>query len=263
MIDLRDIVSLADEAFALDWYKEDKYTSIGQAVHDIKYDYLPKNNLSDDGCRECIDLLVQKLMPFAEDIDIIMPVPSFNPRYSDNPNGDYKIMYIVAWYLGQFSHKPVDFSTLKKLSSKQAKDSELLSSDYSCDKLSDTVNKVLLIDDLFGEGNTAKFTVNALKNSNPHVFVKFVSLTKNKYGGIHKLQECRISKFNPHHVSDSGKESIELYFYSNKKAEKVKIWSDNNQFETVKKALDEKDFSKIFEFPVYRNQRGYWQIENK
>ena len=36
-IDLRGEVRLADEALALDWYKDNGYTNIGEAVCAIKY----------------------------------------------------------------------------------------------------------------------------------------------------------------------------------------------------------------------------------
>ena len=56
--------------------------------------------------------------------------------------------------------------------------------------------------------------------------------------------------------------SIDLYFYKNDKAERVKIWSNHNLFQEVKEAYDKKDFNKVFEFSIYKKQNGYWQIDD-
>ncbi|MBT0913580.1 phosphoribosyltransferase [Streptococcus salivarius] len=261
-IDLREEVRLADEALALDWYKDNGYTNIGEAVCAIKYGYIQNNSLAYTQLQHEINYLVEQLKIYVENCDIILPVPSFNPYHKDNPDGNLKIMYMIAERLSEVSGKKVDFSVLEKRTPEQAKDSQISADSYVSKNLPSNIKNVLLIDDLFGEGNTARFTVEALKKSNPNIFVRFVSLTKNKYGGIHKLQECRISKINPYHVNDSGNESIKLYFYKDKgkKSETVRIWSDNNQFALVKEALEAKDFSKVFVFSVYRNQKGFWQI---
>lgn len=258
VIDLRDEVQQADEAFALDWYKDDGYTDIGSAVYNIKYGYIKNGTLTDEELGQEINYLVERLMPFASYCDIILPIPSFNPRHQFSPNGEPKIMYIIADALGKESGKKVDFSILEKLSSNQAKDSQLSANDYISKTLSSHIKNVLLIDDLFGEGNTANYTVSALKQMNPDIFIRFVSLTKNKYGGIHKQYDCRISQYKAYHTSES--ESINLYFYKNDKAERVKIWSDHSQFQDVKQALDIEDFNKIFEFSIYKKRNGYWQI---
>ena len=42
-IDLREEVGLADEALALDWYKDNGYTNIGEAICAIKYGYIKKH----------------------------------------------------------------------------------------------------------------------------------------------------------------------------------------------------------------------------
>ncbi|SDQ68663.1 phosphoribosyltransferase [Streptococcus equinus] len=256
-------VPQADEAFALDWYKDNnEYTDIGWAVHNIKYVYIKNGTLSEN-CFE-IKYLVKQLMPFVSDCDVILPIPSFNPKHEHNPSGELKTMYEIATCLKKVSGRKVDFSILEKVSSNQAKDSQLSADDYISNILPSHIKKVLLIDDLFGEGNTAKYTVAALKQKNPNIWVRFVSLTKNKYGGIHKRYDCRISKFDDcYHISDKGKESLNLYFYRGDKGDKVecvKIWSTHSQFQDVKQAFDSKDFKKIFKFLIYKNEKGYWQI---
>ncbi len=261
MIDLREEVPHADEAFALDWYKDDNgYTDIGRAVYDIKYGYIKNGFLSDEGMSQAIDYLVAQLIPFVNNCDIILPIPSFNPKHKHNPSGELKIMYMIAECLGSSSGKIVDFSVLEKISPNQAKDSQLSASDYVSKVLPNHINKVLLIDDLFGEGNTANYTISALKRVNPNIWVRFVSLTKNKYGGISKQYDCRISKYDSYYINDNGNEAVNLYFYKNDKAEHVKIWADHSQFQDVKQALDSKDFNRVFEFSIYKNQNKYWQI---
>lgn len=262
MLNLQDEVQQADEAFALDWYKNDGYTNVGQAVFDIKYRYIYNRNLTVEQLDNTLSFLVNELLRFTNDVDLILPVPSFNPRCENNPEGDLKIMYIVAESLSKKSGKNVDFSILEKTSSNQAKDSTLSARDYISGKLSPQIQKVLLIDDLFGEGCTANYTVSALKEINPSVFVRFVSLTKNKYGGIHKCYDCRISKYVPHSIMDNGNESIDLYFYKDNKPEHVKIWSNHRLFQEIKEAYRRNDFNRVFEFSIYKKQNGYWQIDD-
>lgn len=260
MIDLKDEVQQADEAFALDWYKDNGYTDIGSAVCDIKYGYIKNDTLSVERLNELINYLVGQLKPFVKGCDIILPIPSFNPRHKNNPSGELKVMYMIADRLGEVSGKNVEFTILQKTSSNQAKDSQLTANDYTSKTLPDDIKNVLLIDDLFGEGNTANYTVSALRQMNPDIFIRFISLTKNKYGGIHKDYDCRISQYNPYKAYSSGIESIDLYFYKNNKSERVKIWSDHSRFQEVKRAFDIEDYNKIFEFSIYKKDNGYWQI---
>lgn len=249
------------KAFALDWYRDDdKYTDIGQTVYNIKYVLIPNHQLTVKELNEELDYLASALLPFTEGIDMILPVPSFNPQHYNNPDGDLKMMYMLADRLGEISGKNVGFSILEKCSEKQAKDSRLRSSDYVSKRLPNHVRNVLLIDDLFGEGNTAKYTVSALKKMNPDVLVRFISLTKNKYGGIPKRYSCRISKFEPYHPSDNYDDSIDLYFKVDGRNEKVRIWENHPRYDNVKIAYEKGRLNDVFEFSIYKNQRGFWQI---
>lgn len=260
MIDLSNEVKQVNEALALDWYKNDGYTDIGSAVCNIKYGYIKNRTLSDEKTLQEVNYLVEQLLPFVNDCNIILPVPSFNPYHKANPNGDLKIMYMIADSLGKACGKDVGFSILKKLSSNQAKDSKLGEDDYVSEVLPAHIKTILLIDDLFGEGKTANYTVSALKKMNPNVFVRFISLTKNKYGGIHRHYDCKISKFDPYHSSDDYDDSIDLYFKVGEKNEKVRIWENHSRYENVKIAYENGKFDEIFEFSIYKNQKGYWQI---
>lgn len=253
-------VPQADEAFALDWYKDNGYTDIGNAVYNIKYGYIKNRTLSKECFIQERKYLVEQLLPFVSDCDVILPIPSFNPKHEHNPSGETKIMYEIATCLEKVSGKKVDFSILKKVSSNQAKDSQLSEDDYISNILPSHIKKVLLIDDLFGEGNTAKYTVAALKRKNPNIWVRFVSLTRNKYGGIHKHYDCKILKYDHYYTNDKGDKSIKLYFCRNGKTEYVTIWPNQSQFQDVKQAFDSKDFDRIFEFSIYKKKNGYWQI---
>ena len=262
VIDLLEDIPQADQALALDWYQNNGYSDIGKAVFDIKYSYILNQGLTVEQLDIALNFLVNSLLEFTYDVDLILPVPSFNPNHKKNTGGDLKIMYMVAERLGVVSGRKFDFTVLEKISSNQAKNSLLNESDYISKKLPSQIKKVLLIDDLFGEGNTAKYTISVLKRANPNISVRFISLTKNKYGGVHKFYDCRISKYNAYHISDNGDASIDLYFYKNDKAERVKIWSNHNLFQEIKEAYDKKDFNKVFEFSIYKKQNGYWQIDD-
>lgn len=258
-IDLREEVRLADEALALDWYKDNGYTNIGEAVCAIKYGYIKNKSLAYSQLQHEINYLVEQLKIYVENCDLILPVPSFNPHHKDNPDGNLKIMYMIAERLSEVSGKKVDFSVLEKRTPKQAKDSQISADSYVSKNLPSNIKNVLLIDDLFGEGNTANYTVSALKRKNPNVFIRFISLTKNKYGGITKKYECRISKYRKSSVNNES-ESIDLYFYRDDKPEHIKIWQEHHLFGVVKQAFEKNDFKRVFDLYVYRNSNGYWTI---
>ena len=265
MIDLQNKVQQAEEAFALDWYQdEDGYTKIGNIVHDIKYNFL-RNYFSfpeKEKVDYLIDKLVDQLLPFVGDCDVILPIPSFNPRHKNNPTGDLKIIYMIVTRLSEVSKVPVNFDILEKTSPNQAKTSLILATDFKSKKLPSYVNRVLLIDDLFGKGTTAKYCIDALKNNNPNIFVRFISLTKNKFGGIHKKITCKLLSDGIPMNAKNKKEFIILHFQFNDIDNKVWIWEDNFRYQEVKDAYINKEIGKSFEFYMYEKQNGYWQIDD-
>ena len=265
MIDLQKMVPQAEEAVALDWYQdEDGYTEIGNAVHDIKYSYL--NNYfscpENEKLNYLIDMLVDQLLPFVSDCDVILPIPSFNPRHKNNPTGDLTIIYMIVTRLSEVSKVPVNFDILEKTSPNQAKTSLILATDFKSKKLPSYVNRVLLIDDLFGKGTTAKYCIDALKNNNPNIFVRFISLTKNKFGGIHKKITCTILSDGRPTNAKNKKEFIILHFKFNDIDNKVWIWEDHSRYQEVKNAYINKEIGRTFEFYMYEKQNGYWQIDD-
>ena len=62
-----------------------------------------------------LNFLVDSLLEFTYDVDLILPVPSFNPNHKRNTGGDLKIMYMVAERLGAVSGRKFDFTVLEKL----------------------------------------------------------------------------------------------------------------------------------------------------
>lgn len=263
MIDLSDEVLQANEAFALDWYKDDNgYTDIGNAVCNIKYDYIKNNDLSDEQVSHAINYLVEQLLPHVSDCDVILPAPSFNPYHKDNLAGELKMMYMVADCLSKASKVPVYFDILEKISPNQAKTSQLKASDYRADRLPSHVNRALLIDDLFGKGNTANYCINALKNYNPNIFVRFISLTKNKFGGIHNKIICSLLLDGEPRMAKNKKECIKLHFTLNDNDKVVWIWEGNSHYQEVKNAYINREFGKTFEFYMYEKSNGYWQIDD-
>lgn len=263
MINLRNEVQQADEAFALDWYKDDNgYTNIGNAVRNIKYDYIKNNVLSNEQADYAINYLVEQLLPFVSDCDAILPAPSFNPYHKDNLTGELKTMYMIAVCLSEVSKVPVYFDMLEKISPNQAKTSQLKANDYRANKLPNHVKRVLLIDDLFGTGNTANYSISALKRENPNVYVKFISLTKNQFGGIHKKFVCTLGIDGVPQIAKNGKFSIVLHFEDNGHDSKVWLWEESSHYQEVKDVYENGEFGRRFEFFMYQNQKGYWQIDD-
>lgn len=261
-IPLTDIVDYAEEAFALCAYKFEgeqgfSYTDIGNLVYRLKY---CRSSMSDEEIKKMILQLADYLKEYSVDIDLILPVPSFNPLHQYNPSGDFKLMYEVADCLSRLVKKPTNPTILEKKTSAQAKDSILSSSDFSSKSLSSDIKRVLVIDDLFGSGSTAKMVLSAFKETNPTIFIRFISLTKNMYGGIPKKRECRLSRYESPNISANGQEFLVLYFYDGDKSEKVRVWEDSNIYSEIKEAFQEGDYLKTFVLPLKKNRKGYWQF---
>lgn len=265
MIDLLEEDLNADEAFALSWYKEDNaYTCLGGLVHDIKYKYIKKYMVSDEEASVYLDKIISKLVEYTNGIDLILPIPSYNPRTKSNPNGEYKTMYLVAERLSNKTGIPWDSEIVRKITERQAKSEEINQEDFEASLLPSEFRdaKILLIDDLYEAGTTARYTVNALKNKNPHIFIRFVSLTKNKYGGMHREVDCSIvsSKCN---WSINGDKYIELKFSRNNKEQRLYVFETSKYFEEIDDARRKRQLNKIFQIPVYMSSTGYWRVSEK
>lgn len=262
MIDLQEEDLNADEAFALSWYKEDNtYTCLGGLVHDIKYEYIKNNIISDEEASVCLDEIISELVEYTNGIDLILPIPSYNPRTKSNPNGEYKTMYLVAEGLSNKTEIPWNSEIVRKITERQAKSEDINQEDFEASLLPSEFRdaKILLIDDLYEAGTTARYTLNALKNKNPHIFIRFVSLTKNKYGGMRRKVDCSIA--SPEIYSSINEDKyIRLKFLRNNEEKKLCVYETSKYFEVIDDARRKGQLSKIFRLPVYKNLKGFWNV---
>ena len=173
-------------------------------------------------------------------------------------------MYLVAERLSNKTGIPWDSEIVRKITERQAKSEEINQEDFEASLLPSEFRdaKILLIDDLYEAGTTARYTVNALKNKNPHIFIRFVSLTKNKYGGMHREVDCSIvsSKCN---WSINGDKYIELKFSRNNKEQRLYVFETSKYFEEIDDARRKRQLNKIFQIPVYMSSTGYWRVSEK
>jgi hypothetical protein len=256
-INLRDIIENAEIAIALDWYKDDSgdYTQIGNLVYRLKY------NHSNDIVSLAIAFkkfvaAFEELNPNSR-IDFIVPVPSYNPRTLNNPNGTEKIMYLVAEHLGRILNKGTCYNLVQKMTDKQAKTNPLLPEDIQAGVLPELYQNatVLVIDDLFGTGNSANYTLRAIKEKNPHVKLIFVTATKNKYGGLGHSVQGRLNSNMPK-TADNGHQYFQIDFKYGDSDEHVNVFEDKAFFDAIKGMNP----GALINFQVKRNQKGYWNI---
>lgn len=256
VIRLEDIIINCDEAFALSAYKESPNvcTSIGDTIYQLKYNLKWSEN--NTYYMRLIQKLVMKLVPYTEDIDLILPVPSYiNTDYND------KIMYLVAQELSKYTDIPYKFDILHKLVDIESKSHNLTEDVFSAKKLEEQFkySKVLLIDDLFGEGTTANYVVNKLKTNNPEIKIRFISLTKNELGGIGKSYLCSLDMDEGLQLASNGKEYFVFHFSKNGNNETLYLFEDNKFFEDVKNSFyDNKQFELILK--LKKNTRNFWVI---
>ena len=236
VIRLDDIVINCDEAFALSAYKESPNvrTSIGDTIYQLKYNLKWTEN--NTYYMSLIQKLVMELVPYTEDISLILPIPSYIKTHYNE-----KIMYLVAQELSNYTDIPYKFDILHKLVDIESKSNNLSENVFSAEKLEEEFkfSKVLLIDDLFGEGTTANYVVNKLKTKNPEIKIKFISLTKNELGGIGKTYLCSLDMNAGLQLASNGQEYFILHFSKNGNKETLYLFEDNTFFEDVKKSFYE------------------------
>lgn len=262
MLDLSQHVKGARNCFALDWYKSDKeiFTEMGKLVHDIKYKYRDDASRTEE-YKTIVRKIATELERFTDDIEVIVPMPSYNPRSRANPRGEQKIIYSITAELAKNVEKKYVPNVLIKINDKQSKVENLSRSDFRVNKdIAKELDKVLLIDDLFGTGKTANICIELLKESNPGMDIDFVSLTQNKYGGIAKLTECKIKQSSKITLTQNGKSrKINMYFTDNGDDKEVYLFSDNEVFEKVSEAIKKAQYDQKFCFPI-KQINGYWKI---
>lgn len=256
VIRLEDIVINCDEAFALSAYKESPNvrTSIGDTIYQLKYNLKWTEN--NTYYMSLIRKLVVELVPYTDDISLILPIPSYIKTHYNE-----KIMYLVAKELSNYTNIPYKFDILHKLVDIESKSNNLTENVFSAEKLEEEFkfSKVLLIDDLFGEGTTANYVVNKLKTNNPEIKIKFISLTKNELGGIGKTYLCSLDMDAGLQLASNGQEYFILHFSKNGNKETLYLFEDNAFFEDVKKSFYE---NKQFELnlKLKKNSKKFWVI---
>lgn len=259
--DLIDIVTEAEVAVALDYYKQDLvHTDIGELVNKLKY-----RKYEDESQRkEYLNLLTEHFVSYVENnfnvsFDYIIPLPSYNPKTPLNKEGTPKIMYIIGNCIAENLSIPLDYSSVTKLVDKEAKNGSLTLGDFHATKIGrDSRNlNILLIDDLFGEGNSANLTIEVIKAANPTARVYFISATNNKYGGLGKDVMASINFSRGRNKTKAGNNYIVLNFRYNGIEESCYIYDSHESYTEVNGMFDILDTNEI-SLKVKRNTKGYW-----
>jgi hypothetical protein len=171
-------------AGAISWYKNNyKYTAIGKLVYELKY-----GNFSNDERQQKINELATFVSCYVNIIKrylkassiLLVAMPSYKPL------GKFKIPYGIVSKIS--NDNIVDCSDyVKKTKDFQAKnirvsETATFEGSFVSSAMPQQDAPILLLDDLFGTGRTAKCVTEAIrrKNNNP---IYFLSLTANKYGG--------------------------------------------------------------------------------
>ncbi|KAA9290554.1 hypothetical protein QP168_04035 [Aerococcus urinae] len=257
------------EAYYLDWYKdkiiEDRgpeHTDIGKCVYQLKYVYTPQmcqpysdlpNWLEEAYMEELIklaDFVVQGLKEIDLAFDFIIPAPSFNPRTEFNPHGQVKFIYDLVNVLSAKLGLPYHKRCLFKKDNVTAKDSIVSSENFAASSIRLPKNFSshsrtgsaqpigLVIDDLFERGDTAKISLGLLKAKNPGMQFKFLSCTKNKYHGLGKKVQVKISSFQEFTAkNDSQFIKLKVVSPGEFQGKIVRVFSDNAGYDIFKEQL--------------------------
>jgi len=253
-IELNSTIRNVDEAFALDWYKnDDGYTELGNYVYTFKYKN-DSNEPNKEKLKQFINLIHSELKDIS--FDIIIPVPSYNPRTKENENGDFKLMYNVVEGLADTMKKPYSFEFVTKNTEKQAKDSILQEDNFKSINISLKNCTVLVLDDLFQSGDSANFTITALKKLNPDVNFKFCSITKNKFGGIGKRKIVEIFFKPGYNIAKNEKKYLTLF---TEDRNSINIFEGSPGFDEISKSFDNHEYKQQFEV-IVKESNGYYNV---
>lgn len=259
--DLTDIVTKAEVAVALDYYKRDLiHTEIGEAIHNLKYKRQRDQSQINEDYKTVVAHFISYIAKnFDITFDFIIPVPSYNPKTPLNQAGEVKVMYEVATVISALISIPLDYSSVTKLVDKQAKNGFLKPDDFYATKIADDYQElnILLIDDLFGEGNSVNFTIEAIKAANPTAKVYFISATNNKYGGLGKEVPVSIDFTRHIQTSKAGNEYITVIFMYNGNEEHGYVYDTHESYPTIRGMLHNLDCNNI-NLKVKKNSKGYW-----
>jgi len=136
---------------------------------------------------DCLEKIVELIKPFLDawedlnEVDIVLPVPPTKPRAYQPAT---EIARSIAEHLG------VSFidQILEKTSSEQAKDApgtaETVKASIKATEKATREHTILLVDDLYGTGNTMRDSVTALKDDPKLTKIFVLAMTKKKGAAI-------------------------------------------------------------------------------
>ncbi|WP_237208033.1 hypothetical protein [Rothia nasimurium] len=251
----------AEESFAIDFYSSapKTYTPIGQLVHDLKY----QKELHDNELTRLTKTIAYILFYFLShntkisNFDAILPVPS----YAENPSLlKNKPVYRVAAEFSKISSIQLIEQGLKKNTSKQAKNSKIDQSAISCTR-NNLPENILLIDDLFQSGDSAKYSINAIKSLNPHCKITFISFTKNKHGGIPKHYKAHLARNSKRRITKFGSAFYSLTVLIDGTPKNVNIFENATGFKIIEDLYRGKQYDTQLNIQMSKNDKGYWSIK--
>lgn len=174
-----------------------------------------------------------------------------------------KAPYLIVKKLSEISGVQPIFNALIKNTSKQAKSAELKSEDISCTRR-DLPTNLLLIDDLFETGDTARISINAIKSMNPRCNITFVSCTKNKFGGMPKKYKATINDETPYGIAKNGVPFIRLRVSIDGNLKNICVFQNDypEEYDRLKGAHSNKSTrNNEITISAKKNQKGYWTFK--
>lgn len=174
-------------AYALRAYSiSGEYTKLGGLVHNLKYNKF--NNQIKENLDELMSLSYLNIRFLLPNTDFyLIPAPSFGENSVLTKKLPYMFTefirseFIGAEFRNDLVHKKINFTSKTLKIGTELPDDCIVSDFFPCDK------PIVVIDDLYGEGATARAIVRAIKSVGNNNEIIFISLTYNKYGGIKQL----------------------------------------------------------------------------
>lgn len=246
----------------IDWYKsDDGYTEIGQLVHDLKYRY--RGNDSKAYVHKAKNLAGRALI-FLETRgtprpEAVAPVPSFNAWTTINKDGSLKIPYIVGAALAD-SLGVKFIIPVEKTTAMQSKDGVLPAGAFRATN-AEIPRSVLLLDDLFGSGASARMVSQAIKARHPNSDIDFLTLTRNKFGGIGKSVDLeKATQF--HRVSKNGAPYFVFSFMDSSEKRYGCVFAESEGYALISQETSKNSMAE-FRADAYPPSDGsFWKLKN-
>lgn len=244
--------------------KANEYSELGKIIHDLKYVYLTKDGQLRAGSeKEFYFKLNQLTVLFVDfykekhlNFDLLIPAPSYNPNTLENPKGKIKIVYELTKSASKYLGIPYNHGYLKKNTASEAKNTSLLREHYEGYSINEPIRDVVIIDDLYESGSTAKYSLSILKEKNPNINFQFLTLSRVLFGGIGKPARAQIHHKNGIRESKNGNEYITLIiFFEDGSTDAVNIFSNHDSlFLKVRNCyINSNDYQKLYNIKYKRN----------